>query len=64
MILLEHDDDKQHASDTISEVADGVADGDASKVGDALEDDAKQTKDDIEDVVLGEDGNNRQNDSK
>ena len=55
----DNDDDKQHASDTISEVADGVADGDAHQVGDAISDDVKQTKDDVEDVLTGEDGNNR-----
>ena len=64
MILFDHDDDKQHASDTISEVADGVTNGDGSQVGEALKEDAQQTKDDMEDVVLGEDGNNRQNNTK
>jgi hypothetical protein len=55
--MLDHHDDKQHVSDTVGEIADGVSDG-ADKVGEAIADDARQTKDDVEDVLKGEDGNN------
>jgi hypothetical protein len=55
--MREDDDDKQHASDTLSEMGEGISDG-ADKVGDAIADDVSQTKDDVEDVVRGEDGNN------
>ena len=58
MFYKEDDDNRQNVSDTVGEIADGVADG-AEKVGDAIADDAAQTKDDVEDVVRGEDGNNR-----
>ncbi len=58
-MFLEDDDDKQHVSDTVEEIGEGVADLDAGQVGEAVKDDALQTKDDVEDVVRGEDGNER-----
>jgi hypothetical protein len=58
-MFLEDDDDKQHVSDTVEEIGEGVADLDAGQVGEAVKDDALQTKDDIGDAVLGEDGDNR-----
>jgi len=57
-MFLEDDDNKQDVSDTVGEMADGVKHGSASEVGDAVEADAEQTKDDAEDLVGGEDGNN------
>ena len=56
-MFFEDDDNKQHVSDTLGEMADGVSEG-ADKIGDAIADDARQTKDDVEDVIRGEDGNN------
>jgi len=57
-MFFDDNDDKQDVSDTVSEIGHGVAHADAGEVGDAIKDDAEQTKDDVEDVVRGEDGNN------
>ncbi len=58
MFLFEDNDDHVDAGDTVEGIADGVADADLGQAGDAIKDDAEQTKDDVEDVVRGEDGNN------
>ncbi len=50
-------DDKQHVTDTVGGIVDGIQHGDAAKVGDEVERDIEQTKDDVQDVVRGEDGN-------
>ncbi|MDQ3018817.1 MAG: hypothetical protein M3Q64_03030 [bacterium] len=59
MFFEDDDQDRTTVGDTVEGIADGVKDGDAGQVGDAIKDDAAQTKDDVEDVVRGEDGNNR-----
>ncbi len=40
-------------------MADGVKHGSLSEVGEAVKDDAMQTKDDVEDAVRGEDSDNK-----
>jgi hypothetical protein len=57
-MFLEDDDDKQDASDTVGGIGEGIADGSPSEVGHAIKEDAEQTKDDVEEAVGGEDGNN------
>lgn len=67
-------DDTQHATDTLGEIGHGIADGashiadgdvmhglkdGAGHVKDAIVDDAQQTKDDAEDLINGEDGDNQ-----
>jgi hypothetical protein len=59
MLYTDHEDDKIDAGDTVGGIAEGVKDGDIGDVGEAIKDDAAQTKDDVEDTVSGEDGNNR-----
>lgn len=56
--MLEEDNDQTTAGDTMEGIADGVKHGDAGEAGEAIKDDAVQTKDDAEDAVRGEDGNN------
>lgn len=53
-MFYDDDDDTQDASDTLGEMADGVSTG-ARQVGDAVADDARQTKEDVEDFVKGDD---------
>ena len=57
-MFFEDDDNTQDVSDTAGGIVDGVKDGSPSEVGHAIERDAEQTKDDAEDVLRGEDGNN------
>lgn len=58
-MYLEEHNDRVDAGDTVSGIAEGVGDADAGQIADAVSDDAAQTKDDVEDVVSGEDGNNQ-----
>ncbi len=59
MMYLHDDDSQTRVGDTVDGIVEGVKDGDLGDVGHAVKDDALQTKDDVEDVVHGEDGNNR-----
>ncbi len=56
-MFFEDDDNTQDVSDTAEGIAGGVAHG-AEEAGHAIKRDAEQTKDDVEDAVRGEDGNN------
>lgn len=57
---MSHDNDTTgtDAGDTVDGIVEGVKDGDLGDVAHAVKDDAMQTKDDVEDAVTGEDGNN------
>ncbi len=58
-MFYEDDDDKQHVSDTVEGIGEGIANASPSQVADEVGKDVAQTKDDAEDALLGEDGNNR-----
>jgi hypothetical protein len=46
------EDDEQTAKKTVEEIGEGIADG-AQEVGEAIERDADQTKEDVKDVLTG-----------
>lgn len=56
--MLNDDEGRTDAGDTIEGIAEGVRDGDMGDAAEAVKEDAEQTKDDVEDAVRGEDGNN------